>query len=52
MSFGITEVYKIDERSENIEVNHYGRWHIDQDMAILEKKIWKRRSDLKGSKIG
>ena len=52
LSLSIKEVYKIDKRSNNLEINDYGKWRTDQNITINETNIWKRRSNLKGTKIG
>lgn len=52
VSLSISEVYKIDKTSNNLEINDYGKWRTDQNITINETNIWKRRSNLKGTKIG
>ena len=52
LSLSISEVYKIDKRSNHLEINDYGKWRTDQNVTVTEKNIWKRRSNLKGTKIG
>ena len=52
LSLSISEVYKIDKRSNHLEINYYGKWRTDQSVTVKEPNIWKRRSNLKGTKIG
>ena len=52
LSLNISEVYKIDKRANHLEINDYGKWRTNQNVTVSETNIWKRRSNLKGTKIG
>ena len=45
------DVYKIDEKSDVVEVRKYFQWNNSIGLYTAEENIWKRRSDLKGFHI-
>ena len=47
--YNIYDIYKIDERSNEVEVRKYAKWTNSMDLEYIEQNIWKRRSDLRGN---
>ena len=47
-SYSIYDIYKIDESSEAVEMRKFADWNISKGLSIMERNIWKRRSDLMG----
>ena len=41
-------MYKIDEESDEVDTVKYGTWNNASGLLMIEKNIWKRRSNLKG----
>ena len=47
----IYDVYKINSRSQNVEVQIYGDWSENSGLKMANDVMWKRRSDLMGFHI-
>ena len=50
-AYHVYDVYKIDEKSDVVEVRKYFQWKNSTGLHTAEENIWKRRSDLKGFHI-
>ena len=49
--YNIHDIYKIDERSNEVEVRKYAEWKSSMGLEVIEQNIWKRRSDLRGNHL-
>ena len=47
----IRDVYKIDEKSNNLTVVKYGIWKPTTGLNISEPSIWIRRANLNGHQL-
>lgn len=44
----INDVYKIDEKSNEITMVLFGNWNQTTGLHVVEQSIWRRRSNLRG----
>ena len=49
--YNIYDIYKIDERSNEVEVRKFAEWKKSIGLEVIEQNIWKRRSDLRGNHL-
>ena len=49
--YEIKDVYKVGERSTEVEMAAYAKWTPSGGIHILDNSIWKRRSNLRGYQI-
>ena len=47
----IQDTYKIDSSSKSLFTATFGHWESVKGLAIQERNIWNRRSDLQGYKL-
>ena len=47
----VYDVYKIDPKTTNVEVELYGSWAAGPGLVVETENIWERRSNMKGHHI-
>lgn len=51
LRYEIKDLYKVGRNSKEVEMVPYAEWTPLEGMRVAEKRIWKRRSNLKGYQI-